>query len=165
MVASPIHIISINLNKSQPATENALQIAVESKADLILIQEPYLNGPNRDDWSNATSTIHSSYTQIFPRHDSGLRPRTVTYVSRTFRPSVSLSTNSPSDPDIQILEISDKHSKLQVINIYNQDDQGNTDLKTFRRCLKDCQTHADLLVAGDFNSHHSWWNPDVVRVG
>lgn len=167
MVASPIHIISINLNKSQPATENALQIAVESKADLILVQEPYLNGPsrNRDDWSNATSTIHSSYTQIFPRHDSGLRPRTVTYVSRTFRPTVSLSTNSPSDPDIQILEISDKHSKLQVINIYNQDDQGNTDRKTFRRCLTDCQTHADLIVAGDFNSHHPWWNPDVVRTG
>jgi translation initiation factor IF-3 len=40
MISSNIRILQINLNQSQIATESALQLAIEAKVDLVLVQEP-----------------------------------------------------------------------------------------------------------------------------
>lgn len=37
-----IKVLQVNLNKSQQATEAALQIAVELNIDIIAMQEPWL---------------------------------------------------------------------------------------------------------------------------
>src|SRR5271168_1271017 len=120
MIDSPIKIISINVNRTISATENDLQIAVESEVDLILIQEPWFFGDrNREEWASAKSTSHGGYTQILPNFNPAIRPRTLTYVSRTFKPSVSLALDSPMDTDIQVLDISEGRNSMQIINIYN----------------------------------------------
>ena len=162
MIASALTTISINANKSSPNTESALQAAVEAKADIILVQEPWFFGPKtRPEWINLTSVAHSSYTQILPNHWPQFRPRTLTYVSRTFKPSVSLARESPIDTDIQILQITEGEETLEIINIYNQSDQGNSGQKTAERCLYTQDIHTNTILCGDFNSHHPWWNPRV----
>jgi hypothetical protein len=42
MSAKPLRILQVNLNKSAPATEGALQVAVELDIDLLVVQEPWL---------------------------------------------------------------------------------------------------------------------------
>jgi hypothetical protein len=67
MIGSSLKILQVNLNKSSEATESALQIAVEQKVDLIIVQEPWLTGPHEPpDYSNTRSTLHQAFTQILP---------------------------------------------------------------------------------------------------
>ena len=44
MIDTAVKIISINCNTNNKPTENALQIAVKCKANIILIQEPWFGG-------------------------------------------------------------------------------------------------------------------------
>jgi hypothetical protein len=164
MIKSSIKIISINTNHSSPPTENALDIAVETGADLILIQEPWFYGDRtRDNWTGATSTAHNGFTQILPNYNPAFRPRTLAYVSKAFSPSVSLGINSPIDTDIQIIDITEGDNTLQIINIYNQEDQAESRKRTLPRCLTNYNVHRNTLIIGDFNTHHPWWNPHTDK--
>jgi hypothetical protein len=49
MISTSIRVLQINLNRSQPATESTLQLALESKVDLILVQEPWLARKQQED--------------------------------------------------------------------------------------------------------------------
>jgi hypothetical protein len=40
MIYSNTRILQVNLNRSQTAMENTLQIAIELKIDIIVVQEP-----------------------------------------------------------------------------------------------------------------------------
>ena len=42
MISSSIKVLQVNLNRSALATESALQVAIELRADLVVIQEPYI---------------------------------------------------------------------------------------------------------------------------
>ena len=55
MISSSTRVLQVNLNRSAPATESALQIAVELKIDIVVVQEPWilLPNPQLDDYSNA----------------------------------------------------------------------------------------------------------------
>lgn len=99
MISSSIKVLQVNLNKSQAATESALQAAIETKVDLILVQEPWLYNQGVVSFEESYSINHPSFTQLLPRNRI-LRPRTLVYVSRSFKPLVSLATSSLDDPDI-----------------------------------------------------------------
>ena len=72
MLSSSIKILQVNLNRSDAATESALQIAIELQVDLVVVQEPWVT----DD--NTRSTAHQSFTQILPPDNgNNLRPRTM----------------------------------------------------------------------------------------
>ena len=75
MISSNVRILQVNLNRNQPATESALQVAIELKVDLVLVQEPWVLSDTQD-YAGARSTLHSSFVQILPRHKT-LRPRTL----------------------------------------------------------------------------------------
>jgi hypothetical protein len=134
MLGHPLKIISINANTSSSVTEDFLQHAVENKTDLILVQEPWYYGrgidPPRTEWGNFVSTTHSSFTQIPPNHSSNYRPRTLAYVSKTCKLNINLATGSPTDTDIQILDVTDGNNTLQIINLYNQRDQAGSNKNT-----------------------------------
>lgn len=102
-----IKFLHINLNKSQIATESALQYAVEHKVDLIAIQEPWLipADPGSEGYSKTRSVAHSAYIQILPNFDPQYRPRNLIYLSRELESQVQLTNDSPNDPDFQFLEI------------------------------------------------------------
>ena len=161
MINSSIKIISLNANRSPAPTENALEIAVEHQTDIILIQEPWFHEKELEDWSKEASTAHPGFTQILPNTVKDQRPRTIAYISRNFAPSVSLASSSPPDGDMQILEVNDSGGLIHIINIYNQIGQGTDIRRTFQRSLEHTQLHQSTVIAGDFNSHHPWWNPRI----
>ena len=103
MISTSIKVLQVNLNRSSTATESALQIAVEFKVDLLVAQEPWttINNNNDNNHSLIRSILHPSFTQLLPT-DHTLRPRTLVYVARSFRPTVTLS-DSPSDPDLLVI--------------------------------------------------------------
>ena len=111
MISSSLKILQVNLNKSQAATESALQVAIELKVDLILVQEPWIYRQDQDSFEDCRSIQHSSFTQTYPR-DRTRRPRTLVYVSKDFKPLVSLALSSPDDLDIQVIDIIKGRSKI-----------------------------------------------------
>ena len=56
MISTSLRILQINLNRSLPATESALQMAIKRKVDVILVQEPWIST------SSSTSTGTRDYT-------------------------------------------------------------------------------------------------------
>lgn len=164
MINSNIRVLQVNLNRSAEATESALQLAVELKIDLLVIQEPWIL-PRRlntnGDYSATRSIAHPSYTQLLPNHLNHLRPRTLTYISKNFKPLVSLAVTSPSDPDIQIINIIEGKSRLQIINVYNEKDQDREKGETIERALYQTTLHPNSIILGDFNAHHTWWDANT----
>ncbi|EDN96572.1 hypothetical protein SS1G_01498 [Sclerotinia sclerotiorum 1980 UF-70] len=125
----------------------------------FFIQEPWILSNPEKDFSSTRSIAHSSFSQLLPNNPSNLRPRTMIYISKGFKPLVALAPNSPNDPDIQIIDITQGKHTIQLINIYNEADQAKEKGHTIERCLYNTPlTHHTILV-GDFNSHHPWWDP------
>jgi hypothetical protein len=81
MISSSLRILQVNLNHNIPATESALQIAIELKVDLIIVQEPWVLAPNQEhnNYNGTRSVLHPSFVQILPA-DLTYRPRTLVYV-------------------------------------------------------------------------------------
>lgn len=159
MLSSSIKILQVNLNRSAPATESTLQVAIELNVDLVVVQEPWVIPIGQDpDYTNTRSVLHSSFTQILPK-DCRLRPRTLVYVSRSFRPLVSLANSSPQDPDMQVIDITEGNAKIQLLNIYNEADQLGHGPNTLARCLYSQTLYSKSVILGDFNTHHPWWDP------
>ena len=158
MISSNFKLIQINLNRSQAATESVLQLAIELKVDLIIVQEPWIYSPNPIDYSNSRSVLHQGFTQILPRNNN-LRPRTLAYISREFKPLVCLAASSPLDPDFLIIDIIEGNHKIQLLNIYNESDQQGNNTSTLTRCLYNQQVYTSSILLGDFNTHHPWWDP------
>jgi ribonuclease HI len=161
MISSSIKILQVNLNRNQAATESALQVAIEASIDLILVQEPWIyRQEGQATYESSFSTQHPSFTQILPKNRV-LRPRTLVYVSRSFKPLVSLAPNSPNDPDCQAITIVEENSKILLLNVYNEADQANQAGHTLDRVIYPIFTSIprDTLVLGDFNTHHPNWDP------
>jgi len=158
MIGSNIKVLQINLNRSQSATESALQVAIELKVDLIIVQEPWIYTPDSTDYNSCRSVLHQGFTQILPRNNK-LRPRTLAYISREFKPLVCLAASSPLDPDMLVIDIIEGNHKIQLLNIYNEADQQGNNTSTLTRCLYNQQVYASSILLGDFNTHHPWWDP------
>jgi hypothetical protein len=155
MIYSNIRILQVNLNRSQAATENTLQIAIELKIDIIIVQEPWITQYDSDDYSTARLVAYTSFTQILPKY-SGFRPRTFIYMSRLFTPSTSIITSSLADPDVLIIDIIESKHKIQLLNIYNkQNQQPGDSMSTINRLFFNYTPYANSVLLGDFNTYYS----------
>ena len=68
-----------------------------------------------------------------------------------------------SDTDILIIDINDSVNLnievIQLINVYNEKSLAeNNNEWTIKRSLKNIIPYSNIIICGDFNSHHSWWN-------
>ena len=155
MISSSLKILQINLNRSATATESALQLATELKIDLLVVQEPWTTPKNQgqNDYFDTRSILHPSYIQILPA-DLRFRPRTLVYVATSCKAIVTISSSSPKDPDLLIIDIIEGKSKIQLLNIYNKIDQAGTGLNTLKRCLYKLALLPSTVLLGDFNTHH-----------
>ncbi len=159
MISSSTRVLQVNLNRSAQATESALQIAVELKIDIVVVQEPWILQNSELDYSNARSILHPSFVQILPK-STILRPRTLVYVSRSFGPLVSISTSSLHDLDLLAIDIIEGNSKIHLLNIYNQLEQQSSELQTLvrlhtlDRLLYNYSIPPNTILLGDFNTHH-----------
>ena len=109
MISTSFKVLQVNLNRSAVATESALQLAIELNVDLVVVQEPWVIPGS--DYINTRSVIHQSFLQILPK-DLCYRPRTLVYVSRSFRPLVSLAASSPLDPDMIVIDVIEQNAKV-----------------------------------------------------
>lgn len=156
MISTSIKVLQVNLNRSSTATESALQVAIELKVDLLVIQEPWIT--SNKDVSLTRSIIHPSFHQLLPT-DRSHRPRTLVYVARAFRPTVTIS-DEPSDPDLLVVNIIEGKSQIQLLNIYHETNQLGHGPKTIERLFNRQQPlFSNTLLLGDFNTHHPWWDP------
>ena len=154
MISSSFKVLQVNLNRSALATESALQVAVELKVDLLVVQEPWITPRSLDqDATSTRSVLHPSFTQILPA-DLSYRPRTLVYVARSFCLLVSLATSSPQDPDLLVVDIIEEKSQIQLLNIYNEDSQSGSGPRTLERVLYSYTLPSSFLLLGDFNTYH-----------
>ena len=148
MISSSIKVLQVNLNRSALATESALQVAIELRADLVVVQEPYIILGDLP-----RSINHPSFVQVLPL-DVLPRPRVLVYISRTIKPVVSQAVNSPQDPNILVINIIEGNQKVQLFNIYNKDNQKGTGRNTLDRAIYPSRVSSNTVVLGDFNTHH-----------
>ena len=54
---------------------------------------------------------------------------------------------------------------IQLINIYNEKSLSeNSDEWTVKRSLKKIILNKNIIICGDFNSHHLWWNLAILEL-
>jgi ribonuclease HI len=159
MISSSLRVLQVNLNRSQISTETTLQLAIELKVDIILVQEPWLV---QGDWAKTRSIAHPAFKQIFPNNPLALRPRILAYISKSLKPSTTISPSSPNDPDVLIIDTIEGGSRVSFLNIYNEKGLGANNSKTLERVLYPLSETIDFnstVIVGDFNTHHPFWDP------
>ena len=62
MISTSFRVLQVNLNRNSTATESALQVAVELKVDLIVVQEPWTT--TNVDHSFIRSILHPSFYSV-----------------------------------------------------------------------------------------------------
>lgn len=147
-----IQIFQANVGKIPGAHDAALIFADETKAQVILLQEPWvsLNKP-----INVTKT-HPNYTCHTPvqQWDStDTRPRVLTYIRRS--EGNTLTSIPVCPPSRDILGI-----RAFGINIVNAYREGNTPHTI--DILEGWDPPGGLILAGDFNAHYATWQPGVA---
>ena len=153
MISSSIKVLQVNLNRSALATESALQVAIELRADLVVVQEPYIIQGDLP-----KSINHPSFVQVLPLNVLP-QPRVLVYVSRTIKPVVSRAVNSPQDPDVLVIDIIEGNQKVQLFNIYNKDNQKGIGRNTLNKAIYPSRFSSNTVVLGDFNTYYPWWDP------
>lgn len=106
---------------------------------------------------------HSAFNLIPPIFNSNLRPRVLTYVKKSSQLQVSPRYHLVTDPDLQILEVELSSESFYVVHIYNEKPTSHYSTKLTVERFMDLQLRLDkpMLFLGDFNLHHSSWNPLV----
>ena len=172
-----ISVIQHNAGKRDIAHHTALQLAFEQGADILLLQEPYC--PRNHSQGGFIGLTHPAFHLLLPQPTNdpsniAIRPRALAYIRKN-RLSVTPCYEACNDPDLQIIKVFGIEP-FYIINIYNEKARerggatttttttGLTASYTVKR-LQDLYSIAPLefpaVLAGDFNLHHTWWNPQA----
>src|SRR5436189_437023 len=159
---SRIQFLQQNVDKNSNKIYICLQIGLELNIDFVLFQESFINT------DSMTTISHSAYYCIMSESEK-IRPRVMIFAKKSSRYQFCQRSDICSDTDILIIDINDSLNSdaevIQLINIYNEKSLAeNSNEWTVKRSLKDVIPHANTIICGDFNSHHSWWNSAVSDV-
>ena len=144
-----------NLNKSNDAQVDLLNLAKPTEWNVLALQEPYLNKNNK--------TYSSSHWQvIYPvvhGADHAPRTRSVLMISKT------LSTHNWNEvhvphPDVTAVTIRTEGSITHIFNLY-VDAEGDTAIHASARAtqkLLELNEDSRIIWLGDFNRHHPAWD-------
>lgn len=156
----PITILSLNVGRGAQNHEIALNEAHLSSADIVLIQEPYIF----HDRLRRITKRHPSYQSFSPVDDwTKTRPRVISYV----RKRLNLNTEQihTSSSIILILRLNSSTGKtLNIFNIYNAPYFPDS-VSAINVLYKLPRTYfrGSCLLQGDFNLHHTHWQPSWHR--
>ena len=150
-MSSYVKVLQVNVNRNSSTTENVLQTAIELDIKVLVIQEPWVIAGNNN--REYRSIIYSSYFQILPNYGT-LRPRTLFYIACKLQ--ASLASNSPSDPDCLIIDLSLGILKMQLINLYNtvHPENPNSLLTILKEDILPNTLYNSILLLGDFNIYY-----------
>jgi ribonuclease HI len=155
-----IRILQINLNKSEKAHLDILNVKVSQLYDIMLIQEPY---------ATAFQGIRTptNFRPVFPsnRFQSEDSIRSVIWVNRKIDTKNWLILDIPGTSDITAIQLKGPYGTLSIFNIYNDCTHSRNET-TLRRYIHDnaatilATENHHMLLAGDFNRHHPLWDDD-----
>jgi hypothetical protein len=149
-------VTKYSCNRSQIAKHSYLYSA-EGNADIIVLREPWI-GTNEDEKTFYNISHPSFDSSIFQTKHC---PQTITFYSKTNQPlKFSLQPNICNDEDIPVLKISTPTiDPIYLFNIYKETPQYNRKLPyTVERKLQHANLPERMILTGNFNSHHLWWN-------
>jgi Reverse transcriptase (RNA-dependent DNA polymerase)/Endonuclease-reverse transcriptase len=157
--ADTLRIIQHNCARSTNAMHSCLNSATNT-ADLVLLQEPWVNVANR------TTISHPSFQCILAGSSDGKRPRVAAFVSKT-NPQLNCTLRSDivDDPDLLALEVHQPGIPTTlIVCIYNERSQEPDSREyTVDRALVNISLPARAIVCGDFNAHHGWWDSAAAQ--
>jgi hypothetical protein len=150
---SKIQFLQQNVDKNPHKMHTCLEIGLELKIDYILFQEPFIN------MDTMTTISHSAYYCIVPESEK-IRPRVMIFAKKSSRFQFCQRLDICPDTDILIIDINDSANPdaevIQLINVYNEKSLAeNSNEWTIKRSLKNIIPHSNIIICGDFNSHHS----------
>ena len=149
-----VRVLQHNCARSKEVMHSVLETAVKN-ADILLLQEPWI-GPKY------TTVGHPTFVSILPKDTPSRRPRVAIFYSRAFpRLAVNVRSDLIDDEDILALEVSTPQLEtFTIFNVYNEQVDGRGPY-TVERKLQDFSLPRRCLLAGDFNSHNTWWNSNI----
>lgn len=155
-------IFQVNVNRSPTAHVLALQLAFDKKADVLLLQEPWI-GTTPEPHAKTITKRHTAYHLLSPLPDWTTRPRVLSYSRRDRRGlRCDIAAFGTPHPDISALDVSlPGFPSTRVINLYNApvgSARAGEAVDTIRSLL-DISSPSRFLLAGDFNLHHESWEP------
>ena len=117
----PLIVLQINVSKGSIQQEIALSHAYAEKADILLVQEPYIYR----DYTRRITTRHPAYECLSPSDNwTAGKPRVLTYIRKQARLQATqlrpIAADSPSFPDTLFLHITGPaRASLLIVNAYN----------------------------------------------
>lgn len=140
-----------NVGKRSPAHTAYLQLAWESGADIVLVQEPWVSIDGSCLINNHPG--YNTYVPVDYWYSLSTRPRVITYVKKGNRYTAQQSRPWVTR-DILWLNV----NGLNVTNVYRPPNEPNSEATEI---LLNYIPPPRCVVAGDFNAKHPHWEPGI----
>lgn len=153
LVPEQLRIWQQNVNTSPIAQHDLLIGATPDDWDVIAIQEPPLSN------LNLAIGITSKWYSVYPTdHLCDKQPKTRSLLLVNKKISTNAWKNIPiKSPDVTAIELATSRGRLQIINVYNDGAHGKT-LDLLDDHLDALPRHVNVILLGDFNRHHPYWD-------
>ncbi len=151
-----ISIMQHNCARKTANMYTCLEIGLERNIDFILVQESWIAK------DNIYTISHTAYHIILPEF-CDIRPRVAVFAKKDLIHQFCYRSDLCKDSDIIILDILNSEiPDFQIINVYNKKLlKENCNDWTLDRILPYIKPQKYLIICGDFNAHHLWWNLDI----
>ena len=148
-----------NLNKSLTAQLHLINTARPTDWDILILQEP---------WIGHTGTRGSPLWRVlYPNThftDNSEPQRSLIFINANI-PTNSYEQVQFDSADVTGIRIAHGTQKTIIVNVYN-DCKHNKSIDAIQEFLEDefpdnyVPEDVHVIIAGDFNRHHSWWEDD-----
>jgi hypothetical protein len=162
-----VRIWQQNCRKSPTCQQDVINNLHKFRADICIIQEPYID-------SKGNTRAPPNWTTIYPPdHLLENQPRTRSVILISPQIGADICSTIPIDsPDITAIQIETKLGSLRIFNIYNDITHSDT-INKLRAWTDHPETNTKpptptfstgpgvhTVWAGDFNRHHPAWDED-----
>ncbi len=147
-----------NCARNTANIHTCLEIGLERNMDFILVQKPQIAQ------DNIYTISHTVYHTILPEF-CDVRPRVAVFVKKNLIHQFCYRSDLCKDSDIIILDILNSEiPDFQIMNVYNEKSlKENCNDWILNKILPYIKLQKHLIICGDFNAHHLWWNFDVLN--
>ena len=150
-----------NVNRTREVLFSILEISLENKVDILLLQELYTLKISGQYIIIQYSVFYTISPELNP---SVYRPRVLMYIRKNAKIQFNFRYNIYNDLDIQIIKITGIEEPFLIYNIYNKKQQTITPatatanskpLHIIERFLLNNQIIIPTLLAENFNLYHT----------
>ncbi len=155
IIHSELRILQNNLHKSEERTHAILSDPDMKAYGILMLQEQY--------WSPRTksSPLHHSWTLTEAPTLNNPQPRAVIYTNNNLIPPSQITPLAlPFSDAVAIAIATDAGRPSLFVNVYNPCDKSLiNELHEYIHQNINIQDYQNIIIAGDFNTHHPLWNP------